>query len=193
MLHGLPQIEEFGRAPRKTAAEILPLVYHDLRQLAAAKLANERPEHTLQATALVHEAFLRLVGSGDARWDDEYHFFAAAAESMRRVLVDQARRRATKRKGGDLSRCSLSVGDPVCAEGISADDLLDLEDALADFELVEPEACKVIKLRFFSGLTNDQIGKLLGVSAKTVQRNAMFARAWLGRRIAAQHTALKSD
>jgi RNA polymerase sigma factor (TIGR02999 family) len=168
-------------APRPTgdgaAAEMLPLVYDELRKLAAAKLARENPGQTLQATALVHEAYLRL--AGDQRFDGRGHFFAAAAEAMRRILVDAARRKKAPTHGGGRGREGL---DGVAAP-VPDDELLAVDEALDRFATEHPETAEVVKLRYFVGLTIDQTAEALGVSPATVKRRWEFARAWLVREL----------
>jgi RNA polymerase sigma factor (TIGR02999 family) len=165
------------------AEQLLPLVYRELRQLAAQKLAQEKPGQTLQATALVHEAYLRLVASGDAsapreqRWDSRGHFFAAAAEAMRRILVDNARRKATSRRGGKFDRIAMpDIGQPSAEDPI---DLLALEEALRKLEQQHPDKAQIVKLRFFAGCTLEETARALGISRATAQRNWAYARAWL--------------
>src|SRR5205823_5896109 len=139
---------------------LLPLVYDELRQLAAQKLAHESPAQTLQATALVHEAYLRLVGKGDGQpWDGRGHFFAAAAEAMRRILVEQARRKRRLKRGGDRRRMDLDESVPLAAA--PSDSLLDLDEALSRLEATDPLAASVVKLRYFSGLTMPQAAEAL--------------------------------
>jgi RNA polymerase sigma factor (TIGR02999 family) len=166
----------------KAAEQLLPLVYDELRKLAAQRLAHEKPGQTLQATALVHEAYLRLVGSDDPGWNSRGHFFAAAAEAMRRILIDEARRKRSERHGGERQRCALLEGDrvtmPVC------DDLLDLDAALTRLALVEPQAVELVKLRVFGGMTIDEVAAHLGISPRTAKRSWAYARAWLGRALA---------
>lgn len=161
----------------KAAAELLPLVYDELRKLAAARLADEKPGQTLQATALVHEAYLRLVGGQPQDWNGRGHFFAAAAEAMRRILVETARRKGRVRYGGGRRRLDLdrlSVADDVQDE-----DLLALDDALARLEAEEPDAAAVVKLRYFAGLTAEQAAGVLDISKRTADRHWAYARAWL--------------
>jgi RNA polymerase sigma factor (TIGR02999 family) len=159
---------------RQAAADLLPLVYDELRQLAAARMAAEAPGHTLDATALVHEAFLRLVG--DQKFDDRGHFFAAAAEAMRRILVDGARRKATVRHGGKRRRVPLDAAHRVTE---SPEGLLDLDDALTRFAQAEPRKAKLVELRFFAGLSIAEAAAVLGVSPATAARWWEFARLWL--------------
>lgn len=159
---------------RRAAADLLPLVYDELRRLAAARMVGEAPGHTLDATALVHEAYLRLVG--DQRFEGRGHFFAAAAEAMRRILVDAARRKATVRHGGVRRRVRLE-DLPQVAD--SPDGLLDLHDALDRFAAAEPLKAKLVELRFFAGLSVAEAADALGVSPATAARWWEFARLWL--------------
>jgi RNA polymerase sigma factor (TIGR02999 family) len=159
------------------AEELLPLVYAELRNLAAQKLARERPGQTLQATALVHEAYLHLVGTHDPGWNGRGHFFAAAAEAMRRILIDQARKRRRAKRGGDHRRLELThLAGPA---DIPDETLLDLDDALARFAESYPRAAKVLELRYFAGLHLDEIAAALAISRRTAERDWKFARAWL--------------
>jgi RNA polymerase sigma factor (TIGR02999 family) len=164
------------------AEQLLPLVYDELRKLAATKLAHERSGQTLQPTALVHEAFLRLVDdSASRRWDNRGHFFAAAAEAMRRILVDAARRKASLRHGGDRQRQNLLEGDLVSYP--VSDELLDLDAALNKFATVDPQAAQLVKLRVFAGMTIDEIAQFQRTSPRSAKRNWAYARAWLGREL----------
>jgi RNA polymerase sigma factor (TIGR02999 family) len=159
------------------AEQLLPLVYDELRKLAAHKLVQERAGQTLQATALVHEAYLRLVGAGDEpRWDNCGHFFAAAAEAMRRILVEQARHKGRERHGGGLERVDL-LEDEVPATP-SDEQILMLDEALTRLAGVRPQAAELVKLRFFAGLTVDEAAPVVGVSPRTARRLWVFARAW---------------
>ena len=171
---------------RKAAAQLLPLVYDELRRLASRKMTQEKAGQTLQPTALVHEAFLRLVGEEDRRqWDGRGHFFAAAAEAMRRILIDSARRRRPEKRGGDLVRCELNPDDAV----IDPDDtetLLSLDEALTKLADHDAELAKLVELRYFTGLTIDETAEILGVSPRTTKRNWAYARAWLRREMDAE-------
>jgi RNA polymerase sigma factor (TIGR02999 family) len=161
---------------------LLPLVYEELRRLAAHKLAQEKSGQTLQATALVHEAYLRLIGAEQAHsWNGRGHFFAAAAEAMRRILVENARRKRRLRHGGDRRRIDLDTMD-LAAEAPS-DDLLALDEALEQLAAEEPTAAAVVKLRYFAGLTIEQAADALNLSVRTANRHWAFARAWLYRRL----------
>jgi RNA polymerase sigma factor (TIGR02999 family) len=169
----------------RAAADLLPLVYDELRKLAAARLAAEKPGQTLQPTALVHDAYLRLVGGEAANdWNGRGHFFAAAAEAMRRILIDRARARATAKRGGDLQRIDLeqlSVAD----DGREAE-LLALDDALTELERHEPQAARLVKLRYFAGLSHQQAAEALGVGRRAADRLWALARAWLYQRLSAE-------
>jgi RNA polymerase sigma factor (TIGR02999 family) len=170
-------LEAANRGDRQAAADLLPMVYDELRKLAAARLAREQPGQTLDATALVHEAFLRLVG--DQRFEGQRHFFAAAAEAIRRILVEQARRRQAIKRGGDGNRQEL---DPDRVASPAPDDeLTALHEALDRFTATHPEKAELVKLRYFAGLTADQAAEALGVSPSTADRHWAYARAWLRR------------
>jgi RNA polymerase sigma factor (TIGR02999 family) len=164
------------------AAQLLPLVYDELRKLAAQKLARESPGQTLQATALVHEAYLRLVDADKARnWDGRGHFFAAAAESMRRILIEAARRKRRLRHGGDrqqveLDEALLPIDTPV-------EDLLALDEAIDQLAAVDEQAADLVKLRYFAGMSTEQAAESLGLSERSGYRTWSFARAWLFRRL----------
>ena len=163
---------------RQAAADLLPLVYDELRKLAAARMAAESPEHTLQPTALVHEAYLRLVGRGDAnRWDGRGHFFAAAAEAMRRILIESARRKHGPERGGDFTRHDLDLDQS--APSNPSPRLLALDEALDRLAAVEPRAAEVVKLRYFAGLTVAEAAAVLGISPRTADNDWAYARAWL--------------
>jgi RNA polymerase sigma factor (TIGR02999 family) len=166
------------------AEQLLPLVYDELRQLAAQRLAQEKPGQTLQATALVHEAYLRLVDAEQAQqWNSRGHFFAAAAEAMRRILIDQVRRKGSRRHGGASRRRELADDDRV--EVPCNDELLDLDEALTKLGSADPQAAELVKLRVFAGMTVEEVAEVQGVSPRTVKRNWSYARAWLGRELAA--------
>ena len=163
------------------ARRLLPLVYEELRQIASGHMAAERPGHTLQATALIHEAYMRLVGESNPLWRDRGHFFAAAAEAMRRILVDQARRRNALKRGGDRQRIELD-GLEVAAEIVSADpsvDLVALDEAIAALETEDERKATLVKLRYFTGLTLDQAAVALDISAATADRDWAYAKAFL--------------
>jgi RNA polymerase sigma factor (TIGR02999 family) len=160
------------------ADQLLPLVYDELRKLAAAKLAQEKPGQTLQATALVHEAYLRLVDVEQAQqWNSRGHFFAAAAEAMRRILVDQARRKGSRKRGGELERLPLEEVEIAAPQ--PAVDLLAVNDALEKFERVDKSAADLVKLRYYIGLTLPEAAEALAISSSTADRQWAYARAWL--------------
>jgi RNA polymerase sigma factor (TIGR02999 family) len=161
----------------RAAEQLLPLVYDELRRLAAEKLAQEKPGQTLQATALVHEAYLRLVGNGGIEWDNRRHFFAAAAEAMRRILVEQARRKRRVRHGGGHQRVALEQACPLVL--LPGDDLLALDEALTRLASLNPVRAELVKLRFFAGLTMPEVAQALGISLPTAERYWAFARTWL--------------
>jgi RNA polymerase sigma factor (TIGR02999 family) len=164
------------------AEELLPLVYDELRKLAAVRMAEEKPGQTLQPTALVHEAYVRLVGGEQPRgWDGRGHFFAAAAEAMRRILVDSARRKKAEKRGGGRARADLD-GESLAA-GDSPFDLLELDDLLNHLAKVNPAAADLVKLRFFAGLTGDQTAAALGISPRAADSLWAYARAWLFERL----------
>jgi RNA polymerase sigma factor (TIGR02999 family) len=170
------------------AEQLLPLVYEELRKLAAAKLAQEKPGQTLQATALVHEAYLRLIGPGQDKqcWEGRGHFFAAAAEAMRRILVDNARKKRALRRGGAAHRQAL---DQVAAlPAPDPDRLLDLDGALNRLEQLDPVKAELVKLRYFAGLTIPQAATALRLSVTTANRYWMYARAWLHEELAGDQT-----
>ena len=173
------------------AEQLLPLVYDELRKLAAQRLAQEKPGQTLQATALVHEAYLRLVASGNppqpAAWDSRGHFFAAAAEAMRRILVDKARRKRRLKRAGHLNRVDLDDVE-ITVEGPS-DDIIALDDALTKLGQEHPEKAELVKLRYFAGLTVNEAAKVLGISTSTADRHWTYARAWLFRQLAPEAEA----
>jgi RNA polymerase sigma factor (TIGR02999 family) len=165
------------------AEQLLPLVYDELRKLAAQKMAQERPDQTLQATALVHEAYVRLVDSDRAqRWGSRGHFFAAAAEAMRRILVEQARRKQTIKYGGGHVRVNLP--DNLAVAVAPSGDIVALDEALARFERHAPDAAQLVKLRYFIGLSHQEAADLLGISRGAADRLWSLARAWLFRQLA---------
>ncbi len=164
------------------ADQLLPLVYEELRKLAVARMSQESPDHTLQATALVHEAYVRLVDTEKAQpWDSRGHFFAAAAEAMRRVLIESARRKKRLKRGGERDRVEL--GDIANIEESRLEELLDLDEALVKLSQEDAEKANVVKLRFFAGRSLDEIAQILGVSVVTVKRRWRYARAWLHKEI----------
>jgi len=171
-------LSQIQQGDPRAAEQLLPLVYDELRRLAAVKLRQERPGQTLQATALVHEAYLRLLNVDQTQdWDSRGHFFAAAAEAMRRIMVDNARRKASLKRGGDLHRIEI----PEIAQ-LSEDkqiDLIALDEALSRLEALHPNNDEIVKLRFFAGLSLEDAAQAMGISRATAQRKWAFARAWL--------------
>jgi len=171
-------LADIERGDPRAAEQLLPLVYDELRKLAAQKMAQENPGLTLEATALVHEAYLRLVDRDEAQsWDSRGHFFAAAAEAMRRILVDSARRRSAQKRGGNHERIHLAEIHQQSPE--EQVDLLALDDALKKLEALHPDKAQVIKLRFFAGCTLEETAEILGISRATAERTWAYARAWL--------------
>lgn len=165
------------RGEARALDELLPLVYDELRLLASQKLSHESPGQTLQATALVHEAYLRLIGSEGAAWSNRTYFFGAAAEAMRRILVERARKKGSKKRGGNRHRVDFMSADVMAEE--SPDDLLAMDEALTKFSQADPIKAEVVKLRFFAGLSFEQAAELLGISPATARRHWNYARAWL--------------
>jgi RNA polymerase sigma factor (TIGR02999 family) len=166
----------------RAAEQLLPLVYEELRKLAAQRLALETPGQTLQATALVHEAYLRLIGDQPAasareNWDGRSHFFAAAAEAMRRILVDRAREKGREKRGGKFKKLDIDAID--LATTVTPDQLLAVDEALAKLAVNDADAAKTVELRYFAGMTIDEAGKALGISTATSYRHWNYARAWL--------------
>ena len=170
-------LEAANRGDRQAAADLLPLVYDELRQLAAVRIANEAPSHSLNPTALVHEAYLRLVG--DQQFDGRGHFLAAAAEAMRRILINHARDRKRLKRGGDRRRTDLDHLTDLAAA--TDDDLIELDDAITGLAKAYPSAAELVKLRFFAGMELGEAATALGLSRRTADRHWAFARAWLAR------------
>jgi RNA polymerase sigma factor (TIGR02999 family) len=177
-------LSDLQQGDPRAAGLLLPLVYDELRKLAARRMAGERPGHTLEATALVHESYLRLVGSQDAQdWNSRGHFFAAAAEAMRRILVENARRKGRLKRGGDQhQRVALSAVEPEAAR--LGDDVLALHEALEKLQVQHPRKAELVKLRFFAGLTMEQAAQVLDVSTSTADNDWAYARSWLSVEIA---------
>jgi RNA polymerase sigma factor (TIGR02999 family) len=172
------------RGDAKAADELLPLVYEELRRLAASKMAQEAPGQTLQPTALVHDAWLRLAGNDNRKWNDRSHFFAAAAEAMRRILVDNARRKRAQRHGGGLLRVEMPE---IAAHSPPNDDqLLAVNDALEKFAAIDKQKAELVKLRYFVGMTTEEAAQALGISVPTASRYWTYARAWLADEIRRQ-------
>ena len=170
-------LNAIGRGDAEATNTLLPAVYEELRQMADRKLLNEGPGHTLQATALVHEAYLRLVGSEDNNWPSRTYFFGAAAEAMRRILVEHARKKKSKKRRGDRNRVDFASADVMVEE--SPDDLIAMDEALTKFSEADPIKAELVKLRFFAGLSFEQAAELLDISPATARRHWNYARAWL--------------
>lgn len=175
---------------RAAAAAILPRVYAELRALAAARLAHLPPGQTLQPTALVHDAWLALVGRGDPGWSGRNHFFAAAAHAMRELLIDRARRKAAFKRGGGAARADVDVDLQPADDGLAGEELLAVDAALERLRAEHPRRAEVVVLRYFGGLSHDEIAEHLGVAVRTVEREWRFARAWL---YAALHGGAPAD
>jgi RNA polymerase sigma factor (TIGR02999 family) len=180
----LLQAAATGGANENLSEKLLPYIYDELRRLAASRMAGQPPNHTLQATALVHEAYLRLVNPDESKsthWDSRGHFFSAAAEAMRRILIDRARRKQSLKRGGDKERITWEesqVGDAALPEEIMA-----VNEALEKLDQLDPELAKIVKLRYFVGMTVPETAAILGISPRTVDRQWAAARAWLYREI----------
>jgi RNA polymerase sigma factor (TIGR02999 family) len=169
------------------AQQLLPLVYNELRWLAAARLAQERPGQTLQPTALVHEAYLRLVqGPGGQEWSNRRHFFAAAAEAMRRILVESARRRQSAKRGGQGEQ--IPFGEQMFPVDPSSDEVLEVDEALQRLAELHPERAELVRLRYFAGLTSEEAAQALGMTKSQAERSWTYARAWLLREISRNRT-----
>ncbi|MGZ5004604.1 MAG: sigma-70 family RNA polymerase sigma factor [Chthoniobacterales bacterium] len=172
---------DWSGGDREAPARLMPLVYEELRQLARQYLQRERPDHTLQATGLVHEAYLRLVDQSTTTWQNRAHFFGVAAQIMRRILVDYARAHRAEKRGGGWDKLALDeASTPLPERGV---DLIALDDALKDLLVLDPRQSQIVELRFFGGLTNEEIGEVLDVSPTTVKRDWRMAKAWLRREI----------
>jgi RNA polymerase sigma factor (TIGR02999 family) len=181
-------LSAIDRGDPHAAEQLLPLVYEELRQLAAEKLAQERPGQTLQPTALVHEAYLRLVDVDNApQWNSRGHFFAAAAEAMRRILVEGARRKKRRKRGGDWRRWDIQVNEPA-VEGPGAD-ILAVDEALTEMAREHPDKVELVKLRYFAGMTLAEAAAALGISTATADRRWRYARAWLARHLRQEPSA----
>ena len=180
-------LERVRSGELSAAGELLPLVYDELRRLAASKMAHERPDQTLQPTALVHEAWLRLVGNEKQKWNGRAHFFGAAAEAMRRILIENARRKAAARHGGGEAR--LDINQIEIATTAPDDELLAVSDALEKFALYNSQMAELVKLRYFVGLTAEDAAEVLGISVRTAERWWSYSRAWLYQEFERQRSA----
>jgi len=181
MSHLTRILDRVHQGDAKAAEELLPLVYDELRKLAAHKMAHEAPGHTLQPTALVHEAWLRLTENEHVKWDGRTHFFGAAAEAMRRILIDSARRKRAARHGGGQQRVELQEWD--LPAGADEEQLLAVNEALEKFAAIDQQKAELVKLRYFVGMTIEEAAEVLGVSAPTAKRYWTYARAWLFREL----------
>ena len=163
--------------------DLLPVIYSDLKRLATSRLASEKIGHTLQPTALVHEAYMRLVGTNSDTWENRAHFFGAASEAMRRILIDHARRKKRKKRGGDAKRVCL---DDIAEINSESDQLLALDEALSELELLDKTKAELVKLKFFGGMKLNEAAKVLDIPSRTADRYWAYARAWLQRHISEQ-------
>jgi RNA polymerase sigma factor (TIGR02999 family) len=178
-------LDDLGAGKAQAAEQLLPLVYAELRKLAAAQMARLRPGQTLQPTALVHEAYLKLVGDADPGWNGRGHFFGAAAQAMRELIVDQVRRRSAAKRGGGQIHAELDAAFEVATAALGADDLLSIDAALTELAREHPRRAEVVVMRYFGGLSEEEIAGALGVTARTVEREWRFARAWLHEQLSA--------
>lgn len=174
-------LEAISAGDARASDQLLPLVYDELRRLAAARMSQEAAGHTLQPTALVHEVWLRLAGGQNQSWQNRAHFFAASAEAMRRILIERARRKSRLKRGGGQELLNVAELDVIAA--MPDDKILLVDEALEQFKLEDPEKAKIVMLKFFAGLTNEQVAEILQVNERTVRRQWDFARAWLFDRI----------
>ncbi|HEY3757356.1 MAG TPA: sigma-70 family RNA polymerase sigma factor [Opitutaceae bacterium] len=176
-------LQRVGRGDELPAERLLPLVYDELRKIAAGRMAREAPGQTLQATALVHEAWLRLGGDAQPAWQNRAHFFSAAAEAMRRILIDNARRRQAQRHGGGLEKVNLDATGFEIAAPLPDDEILVLHEALEALAAYDARKAELVKMRYFIGLTQEEAAHLLGISTNTADRDWAFSRAWLFEKI----------
>ncbi len=174
-------LEAAGEGDPRAAQKLLPQVYEQLRKAAQKQMADERPDHTLQATALVHEAYIRLVGSHEVAWENRAHFYVAAAEAMRRILIEHARKRGRIKRGGDRARVPLST--VYLAEKAHPEEIMSVDSAIRRLEERDSRMARIVRLRFFAGLSTEEIAETLGLSDRTVRREWALARAWLHREL----------
>ena len=170
-------LQAIERGEKHSSEELIPLVYDELRRLAAARLATEPAGQTLQPTALVHEAWMRLLGGQAQTWENRIHFFAAAAEAMRRIMIERARKKSRMKHGGGQVRVDIEKID--IADALPDEKILFVDEALEKLEKQDPETARIVKLRFFGGLNNDEIAKITGISGRTIRRQWDYAKAWL--------------
>ncbi|HEY1686640.1 MAG TPA: ECF-type sigma factor [Tepidisphaeraceae bacterium] len=174
-------LERAGQGDGQVSSELLPLVYEELRKLAVHRMTNERNDHTLQATALVHEAYLRLVGNDEQAWANRAHFFAAAAEAMRRILIEHARTKGSARRGGDQKKLPMDVLDLAAID--DPEQIMALDEAISRLESQDADAARVVRLRFYAGLSVEETAEVMNISPRTVKREWTFARAFLFREL----------
>jgi len=177
-------LQAIGRGDNHATEELFPLIYDELRHLAVSRMAHEQPGQTLQATAVVHEAWLRLVSDGDRTWQNRAHFFGAAAEAMRRILIENARRKSALKRGGGLARVDID-GIDLAAAGPD-DKILLLDEALEKLQVEDPQKARIVVMKFFGGMTNHEIAQHLGVTERTIERQWAFARTWIFQNIKSQ-------
>jgi RNA polymerase sigma factor (TIGR02999 family) len=177
-------LQAIGRGESGASEKLLPLVYDDLRRHAAARMAREAAGQTLQPTALVHEAWLRIVGNGDRTWQNRAHFFGAAAEAMRRILIENARRKSRLKRGGDQVR--MDIDQLELAATTPDEKILLIDEALEKLQAQDPEKARIVVLKFFGGRTNQEVAEIMGVTERTVERHWAFAKVWLFQMIRAQ-------
>ena len=170
-------LNKLAAGDQKAAAELVPLVYEELRRLAVRHLAHERPSHTLQATALVHEAYIKLAAQEDAKWQNRAQFFAVASQAMRRILVDYARGKQRIRRGGKQKKVPLD--DVLLVSPGDTEEVLAVHESLSRLEALDARQARIVELRYFGGLTVEEIAEVVGISAKTVMRELNVAKAWL--------------
>jgi RNA polymerase sigma-70 factor (ECF subfamily) len=170
-------LNKMAAGDQMAADDLLPLLYDELRQLASRHLAHERSDHTLQATALVHEAYLKLAGQTDAKWQNRAQFFGVASQAMRRILVDYARGKQRIRRGGKQQKVSLD--DVLLVSPGRSEEVLAVHESLSELETLDARQARIVEMRYFGGLTNEEIGEVVGISAKTVMRELNVAKAWL--------------
>ncbi len=176
-------IEAVAAGKASATNDLLPAIYSDLKRIAMVKLANESADHTLQPTALVHEAYMRLIGSSSDSWENRAHFFGAAAEAMRRILIDHARRKKRLKRGGGAKRVFFEMED---ISPVESEEILALDEALKDLEILDKQKADLVKLRFFSGMKLYEAAQVLNISSRTADRYWAYARAWLQRHMAEQ-------
>lgn len=176
-------LADWGKGDRSALDKLLPLVHAELRKIARRQISQERPGHTLQATALINEAYLKLIGQGGFEWHNRAHFFAVCAQIMRHILIDHARAHGREKRGGGAIRVSLQDADAAVMEGEKAEHLIALEDALRSLERVDPQKGRIVELRYFGGLSIEETAEVMNISPRTVRREWQRSKAWLYRMI----------